>query len=30
MSLLLLGGSSFVGAAVRHDAAWPNDGRWTY
>lgn len=30
MSLLLLGGSSFVGAAVRHDAAWPSDGRWTY
>jgi dTDP-4-dehydrorhamnose reductase len=30
MSLLLLGGSSFVGAAVRHDPAWPADARWTY
>ncbi len=30
MSLLLLGGSSFVGAALRHDAAWPDDGHWTY
>jgi dTDP-4-dehydrorhamnose reductase len=30
MRLLLLGGSAFVGAAVRRQPAWPADARWTY
>lgn len=30
MRVLLLGGSSFVGSAVRRQPAWPSDGLWTY
>lgn len=30
MRLLLLGGSSFVGSAIRRQPAWPAEGWWTF